>query len=60
MFSQYCKEPFTAEAVEVITADGDSIIYPDLAYRDEVISANTANAIIGIRFVIVIVTYYTF
>mgnify|MGYP005983693641 len=56
MFSQYCKEPFTAEAVEVVTADGDSIIYPDLAYRDEVISANTANAIIGIRFVIVIVT----
>ncbi|KAJ3664917.1 hypothetical protein Zmor_000451 [Zophobas morio] len=49
MFSQYCKEPFTAEAVEVVTADGDSIIYPDLAYRDEVISANTANAIIGIR-----------
>ncbi|XP_044259116.1 phenylalanine--tRNA ligase beta subunit [Tribolium madens] len=48
MFSQYCKEPFTVEACEVITASGKSIIYPDLTYRNEVISADKANAVIGI------------
>lgn len=49
MFSQYCKEPFTVEAVEVISSDGKSQTYPDLCYHNEVISAQTANKIVGIK-----------
>jgi phenylalanyl-tRNA synthetase beta chain len=52
MFSQYCKDKFTAEACEVITVEGTSKFYPDLSYRNEVISADTANAVIGIRFLL--------
>lgn len=37
MFSMYCKRKFEVEPVEVISADGNSCVYPDLsAYNMEV------------------------
>ncbi|XP_063771978.1 phenylalanine--tRNA ligase beta subunit [Pseudophryne corroboree] len=49
MFSEYCKEPFTVEAAEVIYPDGKSCFYPELAYRTETLSAEKMNSKIGIR-----------
>ncbi|KAJ8320237.1 hypothetical protein KUTeg_001824 [Tegillarca granosa] len=48
MFSQYCKEPYVIEAVEVIQADGTSVIHPELPYRFEVIDVADTNKKIGI------------
>jgi len=49
MFSMHCSDAFTAEIVEVVAADGTSKHYPELAYRNEVISPKTANSYIGIN-----------
>ncbi|XP_075717537.1 phenylalanine--tRNA ligase beta subunit [Rhinoderma darwinii] len=49
MFSEYCKEPFTVEAAEVIYPDGRSDFYPELAYRKETLAAEKINSKIGIR-----------
>ncbi|KAH8869424.1 Phenylalanine--tRNA ligase beta subunit [Schistosoma japonicum] len=50
MFSEYCKEPFTAEAVEVIQHDGSCCLYPHLEYRDEVVSVDYINRQLGTDF----------
>lgn len=49
MFSEYCSEPFTVEAAEVIYPDGKSYFYPELAYRKETLAAEKINTKIGIR-----------
>ncbi|XP_075425795.1 phenylalanine--tRNA ligase beta subunit [Ascaphus truei] len=48
MFSEYCSEPFTVEAAEVIYPDGKCCIYPELAYRKETLIAEKMNSKIGI------------
>ncbi|XP_053315679.1 phenylalanine--tRNA ligase beta subunit [Spea bombifrons] len=48
MFSEYCDEPFTVEAAEVIYPDGRTCIYPELSYRKESIHAEKINGNIGI------------
>lgn len=47
MFSQYCEEPFIIESAEVIQPDGKSIVYPELAYRHEVVSVDHVNKRVG-------------
>uniref|UniRef100_A0A8C9UB87 Phenylalanine--tRNA ligase beta subunit n=1 Tax=Scleropages formosus TaxID=113540 RepID=A0A8C9UB87_SCLFO len=49
MFSEYCKEPFTVEEVEVVYPDGKTLIYPELAYRTETITADFINKAVGIN-----------
>ncbi|KAK3583415.1 hypothetical protein CHS0354_040384 [Potamilus streckersoni] len=49
MFSQYCAKPFEVEAVEVIQVDGTKVLYPELAYRKEVIDVMDVNDKIGIN-----------
>ncbi|KAM8953971.1 phenylalanine--tRNA ligase beta subunit [Pelodytes ibericus] len=48
MFSEYCDEPFTVEAAEVIYPDGKTSIYPELAYRKESLLAEKINSKVGI------------
>lgn len=48
MFSSHCKRRFTVEGVDVINPNGETVQYPELAYRKENISAEKANALIGI------------
>ncbi|XP_051839424.1 phenylalanine--tRNA ligase beta subunit [Antechinus flavipes] len=48
MFSEYCEKQFTAEAAEVIYPDGKSYIYPELAYRKEMVKADLINKQVGI------------
>ncbi|XP_074154723.1 phenylalanine--tRNA ligase beta subunit [Sminthopsis crassicaudata] len=48
MFSEYCEKQFTAEAAEVIYPDGKTYIYPELAYRKEMVKADLINKQIGI------------
>jgi phenylalanyl-tRNA synthetase beta chain len=33
IFSCYCDEPFTVEEVEVVTASGKHIMYPDISVK---------------------------
>merc|ERR1719494_1037236 len=47
-FSQYCAEPFKVESVEVIQTDGNSIVYPELKYRHEVVPVAAINRKVGI------------
>ncbi|XP_026293829.1 phenylalanine--tRNA ligase beta subunit [Frankliniella occidentalis] len=47
MFSQYCSEQFSVEAVKVVQSDGSESVFPDLAYRLETINVQKANAYIG-------------
>lgn len=50
MFSQHCAQPFTCEPLDVVLADGETILsYPELAYRTEHVSPVTANSYIGIE-----------
>ncbi|KAJ2743670.1 phenylalanine--tRNA ligase subunit beta [Coemansia sp. BCRC 34301] len=49
MFSGYCSEPFAVEPVEVVYADGKSIVYPDLEPRTIHTTAKYLNSIIGIN-----------
>lgn len=48
MFSQYCSEPFIIESAEVVTADGNSEVYPTLQSRTEVIEASKVNDLVGV------------
>lgn len=52
MFSKYCAEPYTVEAVQVELLDGTIVCYPELEYRTETISPATANSYIGIKYVL--------
>nr|XP_022906713.1 phenylalanine--tRNA ligase beta subunit [Onthophagus taurus] len=49
MFSQYCSDKFCVEYCEVEKPDGNVSLYPELGYRDEIISAKTANGLVGIN-----------
>lgn len=49
MFSEYCEEPFTVEEAEVVYPDGRSCVYPELAYRTEMLSADFINKKVGIN-----------
>ncbi|KAL4220853.1 hypothetical protein ACF0H5_019120 [Mactra antiquata] len=49
MFSQYCDEPFIVEQAEVIKPDGTSVIYPELAYRHEIVNVDDINKKVGIN-----------
>ncbi|KAA0701750.1 Phenylalanine--tRNA ligase beta subunit [Triplophysa tibetana] len=49
MFSEYCEEPFTVEEAEVVCPDGRSCLYPELAYRTEMLSADFINKQVGIN-----------
>lgn len=48
MFSSHCLNKFTVEPCTVIQPDGNNVTYPELAVRQEVISAKKANNAIGI------------
>nr|XP_033815551.1 phenylalanine--tRNA ligase beta subunit [Geotrypetes seraphini] len=48
MFSEYCEKPFTVEGAEVIYPSGKTCLYPELAYRKEVLKANVINKQLGI------------
>lgn len=48
MFSEYCQEPFTVEAVEVMYPNEKTYIYPELAYRKELLTVDYINKKVGI------------
>uniref|UniRef100_U5EXX1 Phenylalanine--tRNA ligase beta subunit n=1 Tax=Corethrella appendiculata TaxID=1370023 RepID=U5EXX1_9DIPT len=48
LFSTHCKRKFTVEYCQVVSANGQSVQYPELAYRNENISTKKANAYVGI------------
>lgn len=50
MFSSHCAIPFTVESVDVVSTTGEVVTYPELAYRHERISPETANSYIGIKY----------
>ncbi|KAJ3345073.1 hypothetical protein HDU83_004440 [Entophlyctis luteolus] len=47
MFSEYCKEKFTVEPVEVVQTDGTSTLYPDLSLRKFETTETYINKLIG-------------
>ncbi|XP_011191760.2 phenylalanine--tRNA ligase beta subunit [Zeugodacus cucurbitae] len=49
MFSVHCAEKFTVEPCDVEQPDGTVVTYPQLEVRKTVISAENANAYIGIK-----------
>ncbi|XP_075386451.1 phenylalanine--tRNA ligase beta subunit [Tenrec ecaudatus] len=49
MFSEYCENPFTVEAVEVVYPNGKSHTFPELAYRKEILRADLINKKVGIK-----------
>ncbi|XP_006637645.1 phenylalanine--tRNA ligase beta subunit [Lepisosteus oculatus] len=49
MFSEYCEQPFTVEAAEVVYPDGNTCIYPELAYRKETLTGDYINNKVGIN-----------
>ncbi|XP_004701698.1 phenylalanine--tRNA ligase beta subunit [Echinops telfairi] len=49
MFSEYCENPFTVEAVEVVYPNGKSHTFPELAYRKEMLRADLINKKVGIK-----------
>jgi phenylalanyl-tRNA synthetase beta chain len=49
LFSEYCQEQFTVESVDVHSADGSVVTYPDLNFRTENISVSATNKFIGIE-----------
>uniref|UniRef100_A0A8D0GAC2 Phenylalanine--tRNA ligase beta subunit n=1 Tax=Sphenodon punctatus TaxID=8508 RepID=A0A8D0GAC2_SPHPU len=48
MFSEYCENPLTVEAAEVVYPNGKTHIYPELAYRREKVKAELINKKVGI------------
>ncbi|CAH8590278.1 unnamed protein product [Dicrocoelium dendriticum] len=50
MFSEYCEVPYTVEPVEVIQHDGSRQLFPRLEYRNEVISVDFVNRLLGTHF----------
>ncbi|EGW13166.1 phenylalanine--tRNA ligase beta subunit isoform X2 [Cricetulus griseus] len=49
MFSEYCENQFTVEAAEVVSPNGKSSTFPELAYRKEMVRADLINKKVGIR-----------
>uniref|UniRef100_A0A1A9WY64 Phenylalanine--tRNA ligase beta subunit n=1 Tax=Glossina brevipalpis TaxID=37001 RepID=A0A1A9WY64_9MUSC len=49
MFSIHCQTKFSVEPCDVIQPDGTVVTYPELTVRQEVISTNKTNKIIGIQ-----------
>nr|XP_019563908.2 phenylalanine--tRNA ligase beta subunit-like [Aedes albopictus] len=49
MFSAHCARPFTVEACAVVNPNGETVHYPELAFRKEIVSAEKVNALIGIK-----------
>ncbi|XP_071479166.1 phenylalanine--tRNA ligase beta subunit-like [Diadema antillarum] len=49
MFSQYCKEPFVMEQVQVIKPDRSKDIYPALKYRMEDVPVDLINRRVGVN-----------
>uniref|UniRef100_A0A1A9UZ08 Phenylalanine--tRNA ligase beta subunit n=1 Tax=Glossina austeni TaxID=7395 RepID=A0A1A9UZ08_GLOAU len=49
MFSTHCRKKFSVEPCDVIQPDGTIATYPELAVRQEIISTNKTNKIIGIQ-----------
>ncbi|XP_078064937.1 phenylalanine--tRNA ligase beta subunit [Mustelus asterias] len=49
MFSEYCEKPFTVEAAQVIYANEEICIYPEMGYRKEILSADFINKRVGIN-----------
>ncbi|KAA3672804.1 phenylalanyl-tRNA synthetase beta chain [Paragonimus westermani] len=50
MFSEYCDVTYSAEPVEVIQHDGSRHIFPRLEYREEVVSVDYVNRLLGTQF----------
>uniref|UniRef100_A0A1E1XU16 Phenylalanine--tRNA ligase beta subunit n=1 Tax=Amblyomma sculptum TaxID=1581419 RepID=A0A1E1XU16_AMBSC len=48
MFSEYCKEPFIAEKVQVIMPDGTATLYPELKYWELDVHAKDINELLGL------------
>eukprot|EP00053_Salpingoeca_punica_P012634 m.113361 g.113361 ORF g.113361 m.113361 type:complete len:597 (+) comp15996_c0_seq1:93-1883(+) len=48
MFSEHCATPFVIEPVDVVSADGKTTTYPDLAYRVEKVKAAMITKRMGI------------
>lgn len=48
MFSEYCKEPFTAEKVQVVMPDGTSTLYPELKYWTLDVETKDINGLLGL------------
>uniref|UniRef100_A0A5K3FVX1 phenylalanine--tRNA ligase n=1 Tax=Mesocestoides corti TaxID=53468 RepID=A0A5K3FVX1_MESCO len=48
MFSEYCAHPFTVEQVEVIQSDSGRSYFPRLEYRNEIVSVDYINSLLGI------------
>lgn len=48
MFSEYCKEPFIAEKVQVIMPDGTETLYPELKYWELDVRAKDINELLGL------------
>lgn len=48
-FSEYCEIPYTTECVEVVTPDGVVAKYPELRYRNEVVTVHDINKGVGIN-----------
>lgn len=51
MFSQYSTDKYTAEYCEIQLPNGEIQKYPELSYRTEVIKAEKANGLVGIKYV---------
>jgi len=49
MFSVYASEPFSIESAEVVTPEGKTLTYPTLEYRNEIITKQKVNSLVGIN-----------
>lgn len=49
MFSVHCAKPGSVEYCEVVNANGETVVYPELEYRNEIIHPETVNKYIGIQ-----------
>ncbi|NP_001279528.1 phenylalanine--tRNA ligase beta subunit [Callorhinchus milii] len=49
MFSEYCEKPFTVEAAQIIYPNEETIIYPEMAYRKEIMNTDLINKQVGIN-----------
>ncbi|XP_076258187.1 phenylalanine--tRNA ligase beta subunit isoform X6 [Rhynchophorus ferrugineus] len=49
MFSQYCKDKYKAETVQIKYSKSKSFVYPELRYRNEKVSLKKANGLVGIK-----------
>lgn len=49
MFSAHCAKPFTVELCDVVNPNGETVQYPELAFRKETVSVEKVNALVGIK-----------